>query len=46
MKTKTKGKNQKQHCNCVGIESETGFSIDISSRFLQATIELSYEMGC
>ena len=36
MKTKTKGKNQKLHCNCVGTENETEFSIDISSLFLQA----------
>jgi hypothetical protein len=42
----SEGKNQKQHCNCVGIESETELSIDISSRFLQATIQRSYKMGC
>jgi hypothetical protein len=39
-------KNIKQHCNYVGIDSETELSIDISSRFLQATIKLSYEIGC
>ena len=42
---KRKEKNQKQHCNCVGIVNETELSIDISARFLQATKKFKLENG-
>jgi hypothetical protein len=44
--TENERKKSKATLQLFGIESETEISIDISSRFLQATIKLSYETGC